>query len=399
MPVKKSLITMILLVVAIFAVAINMRPAITSIGPMLDVIREQLMLTNAQVSLLTALPVICMGLFASLAPALNRFFGLRTTMYILLLTVGLFTAVRGIYASYTVLIISSIFIGIAIAIMGPLLSSMIKQNFPDRAASVIGIYSFGMGVGATMSTGLTALLFEKSGSYPLALASWSLLAIVGIIFWAIAMQNQLEVKQSGKTTIFGPRSTTKSPWKVKRAWVFLLFFGLQASAFFSIITWLVPIATSKGMTLLQAGTLVSVMTIIQIALNILFPLLMERFQARRFWLFLLLSIGLVAIILLWTGSSPLMWIGAVLMGIPLGGLFPAALVLPLDETDTPEQTNAWTAMMQTGGFIIGGLLPLLIAVLYDWTGNHDFTFLIFALLFLGMLGLTFIIGDKNGNRV
>lgn len=93
-----------------------------------------------------------------------------------------------------------------------------------------------------------------------------------------------------------------------------------------------------------------------------------------------------------------MWIGAVLMGLPLGGLFPAALVLPLDETETPEQTNAWTAMMQTGGYILAGIVPLLIAIMYDYTGNHNYTFIIFTLLFLGMFGLTFIIGDKNGNK-
>ncbi len=54
----------VLMIFAIFVISINMRPAITSIGPMLETIREQLSLSNAQVSLLTAVPVICMGIFA-----------------------------------------------------------------------------------------------------------------------------------------------------------------------------------------------------------------------------------------------------------------------------------------------------------------------------------------------
>ena len=53
---------------SIFAISINLRPAITSIGPILETIREQLSLSNGQVSLLTAIPVICMGIFASLHP-------------------------------------------------------------------------------------------------------------------------------------------------------------------------------------------------------------------------------------------------------------------------------------------------------------------------------------------
>ena len=83
------------------------------------------------------------------------------------------------------------------------------------------------------------------------------------------------------------------------------------------------------------------------------------------------------------------------MAIPLGGLFPAALLLPLDETETAEETNAWTAMMQTGGYIMGGLLPLLIALVYDWTFNHQYTFIILMSLYVLMIILTFLIGDKK----
>ena len=83
------------------------------------------------------------------------------------------------------------------------------------------------------------------------------------------------------------------------------------------------------------------------------------------------------------------------MGIPLGGLFPIALLLPLDETKTAEEASSWTAMMQTGGFIIGGLLPLVIAVVYDGTANHHYTFGIIMSLYVMMFILTFMIGDKK----
>ena len=97
---------------------------------------------------------------------------------------------------------------------------------------------------------------------------------------------------------------------------------------------------------------------------------------------------MIAVVLFWTGIHPLMWAGAFIMGIPLGGLFPIALLLPLDETKTAEEASSWTAMMQTGGFIIGGLLPLIIAVVYDGTANHHYTFGIILLLYVMMFILT-----------
>lgn len=384
-----------LMIFAIFAVALNMRPAVTSIGPLLDTIREQLSLNNAQVSLLTALPIVCMGVFASLAPILNRRFGLNATMVSMVIIIGIMTAMREFVPTYTMLVISSIGVGIAIAVAGPLLSAMIKQNFPHRAGVVIGIYSFGLGAGATLSTGLSAYFYERTGSYPFALSIWAILAFIGLAAWLVSASDQVQVQHLEVQKSKLPKPKVRSPWKTKKAWLFLLFFGLQSASFFSIVIWLAPIAISKGMTLVQAGTLVSLMTAVQIVLNITIPLMMERYQARKMWLLFILVIGLISIGLFATGHVPLLWVGALLMGVPLGGLFPIALVLPLDETVNGEETNSWTAMMQTGGYIIGGLLPLIIGVLYDQTENHQVTIGLFGVLFVGMISLTFLIGDKE----
>ncbi|MDW0109558.1 MFS transporter [Sporosarcina aquimarina] len=384
-----------LLIVAIFAVSLNMRPAVTSIGPLLDTIRIDLELSNAQVSLLTALPIICMGVFASLAPVLNRYIGLNATMIAMISIIGIMTAVREFVPTYSMLIVSSIAIGIAIAVAGPLLSAMIKQNFPHRAGAVIGIYSFGLGTGATLSTGLSAFMYQQTGSYPFALSIWAVLAFLGVALWLTSSSDQLIVQHHKSITEQNAAIAVRSPWKTRKAWLFLLFFGLQSAAFFSIVIWLAPIAVSKGFTIVQAGTLVSMMTIVQILLNITIPLMMERYPGRKMWLLFILTVGLVAIGLFWTGNTALLWVGALLMGVPLGGMFPIALVLPLDETVNAVETNTWTAMMQTGGYIIGGTLPLVIGSLYDITENHHVTITLFGMLFVGMMILAVLIGDKE----
>lgn len=154
-------------------------------------------------------------------------------------------------------------------------------------------------------------------------------------------------------------------------------------------------ATDTGMTLVQASALLSLMMTLQIILNLIFPLLYERFPKRRFWLFLFLTMGLVGFGLFWTGDSTLMWVSAIFIAIPLAGLFPITLLFPLDATETAEDTNEWTAMMQTGGYLIAGFLPLLIALIYDWTGEHHYTLMIFMGLFVTMLILTFLIGERE----
>ena len=386
----RSTSSQILLLFAIFLVALNLRPAITSIGPMLDIIKADLALSNTQVSLLTVIPVICMGVFAMLAPILNKAIGLNKTMYFMLLLLAVATGIRFLVTSFSVLVLTAFFVGIAIAVIGPLLSALIKQHFPMHIAVVVGIYSFGMGMGATLSTGLTGVFYEKAGSYTFALAIWAAIAILGMAAWAITATHPFEVKQVSDQ----PVAKGDNPWRSKKAWSFLIFFGLQTALFFSVLTFLVPIAVSNGMTLLQAGTLLSMMTVVQIFMNIGFPILLQKFKSRTPALVWILTLGIVSIGLMWTADPLWFAIGVLLMGIPLGGLFPICLLMPMDATNTAEETNSWTAMMQTGGFIIGGILPLLIASLYDYTESHYVTLLVFLVLFVVMLVLALQIGQS-----
>ena len=61
---------------ALVLAAINLRPGITSFAPLIERIAEELALSRGLISLTTALPVLCMGLLAPLAPRLAVRFGL-----------------------------------------------------------------------------------------------------------------------------------------------------------------------------------------------------------------------------------------------------------------------------------------------------------------------------------
>ncbi|MFP8781523.1 MFS transporter [Planococcus plakortidis] len=368
---------------AILLVALNLRPAISSIGPMLDPIRTDLLLTNGQVSLLTAVPVLCMGVFAPFAIVFNRRYGLKRSIGFLLAVIGVFTLGRGFWPSYFNLLLSSFFIGIAIAIIGPMLSAMIKRDFPARTVSLIGIYSFGMGLGATLAAGLTSIVYAAAG-WPAGLAIWSVLAIAALIVWL----RMPEAKSKGQAQAMpdDPLPITESPWKNVKAWYMLLFFGFQSAFFFSMLTWLAPIAIDKGLSVLSAGAVVTVMTAVQIVCNISIPLLFSRYPNRFLWVLVVLGFGTGGILLLMFAGAWSVWPAAVLIGVALGGLFPIALLLPLDATNSADEANSWAAMTQSGGYLISAFMPFIIGVVYDQTGNHDITLWMFlAFVFLMVL--------------
>ncbi|WKA57107.1 MFS transporter [Planococcus shenhongbingii] len=378
--------TLGLMVLAIFFVSLNLRPAISSIGPLLETIRTDLSLSNSQISLLTSVPVFCMGLFAPFAVSFNKKFGMKRSISILLVVIGTLTLVRGIVPSYPVLLASAFFIGLAIAIISPLLSAMIKRNFPTRTASLIGVYSFGMGLGATLASGLTGVFYTIL-NWPLALASWGLLAIVALVLW-----QRIEEPADEAVDVGGAPSV--SPWKNKRAWYMLLFFAFQSALFFSLITWFAPIASDKGMTVLTAGAALTVMSLVQLISNLSIPMLLQKFPSRLFWTMVLLLSGAVGIVMLMAGGTAFVWPAAVFLGITLGGLFPIALLMPLDENTRADDVNSWTAMIQSGGYIISSAMPFAIGILYDRYGTHDITLILF-LVYLAILAVFTLLLNKK----
>lgn len=383
---------MLLLVIA--ALSLNLRLGITSVGPLMDTIRTSLSLSNAQASLLTTVPVLCMGVFASLATVLNKKYGSKATLIMMLTVLGIATAVRGFLPGFSTLLITAFLIGLAIAVLGPTMSSIIKKYFPGHAAIAIGISTFFMSMGSAASAALTGIFFEVTSSFMFALAIWSVFALIGVLVIAFGLKTG---KNSTLTRQDTPEVQYKfpSPWKQFTPYLFMLFYAFQAAIYFSTITWLVPMSVENGMTLIQGGMLLSAVMSVQVIFNLLLPIMMEKYPARRNWIYFILVSGVVATLLFWTGDHTMMWIGAFMMGIPLGGLYSAALMLPLDETVTAGGANSWTAMMQTGGCIIGGLFPFVIGWIYDTTQNHNYTMSILLAIYAAAFVLITIIGNKK----
>ena len=178
-PVSKAL-----LIPALVLAAINLRPGITSFAPLIERIASELSLSRGLISLTTALPVLCMGLLAPLAPRLAVRFGLERTITACLGLIMLALLLRlGGHIS-SVLIGSAVLVGAGIAVAGPLLSGFIKRHFRDQVGQVVGWYSFSMSIGGAGGAVLTVPLTRSMGDdWSLGLAAWCLPALLAGLLW------------------------------------------------------------------------------------------------------------------------------------------------------------------------------------------------------------------------
>src|SRR4029450_4600707 len=120
------------LLVAVVAVALNLRPAIAAVPPLLDTIQTGRGLSAAGAGLLTALPVVCMGLFAPVGPALARRVGREAAVSWALALVAAGTLVRGLGDSVAPLYGGTLIAGIGIALGGVLPPAGVKARVLAR---------------------------------------------------------------------------------------------------------------------------------------------------------------------------------------------------------------------------------------------------------------------------
>ncbi|MED2837680.1 MFS transporter [Bacillus wiedmannii] len=379
-----------LYILALFFISINLRIGITSVSPLLETIRQDLHISNFSVSFLTAIPVFCMGTFALLTGKVIKKYGAEKSIMACLILIGLATCMRAFTFSISTLFASALFIGIGIALAGPLLSGFIKEKFPTKIGLMIGIYSVGMGTGASLSAGLTIpLQHVLKGSWNMALAFWGVLTIIAIICWYPVMKRK-------KNTSTQNKKNSSLPLRNKKAWLFTIFFGIQSGIFYSITTWLAPANQSMGVSSEQAGTLITVFTVIQMICSFFIPTLADIYKNRALWLLGSICFVLVGLsLMIFPLTTP--WVPSILLGVGLGGVFPLALMLPLYETKSSEDASAWTAMMQSGGYIIGGFIPVLAGIARDYFNSYTQVFIIMTLLSFILFLLTLIMNKMKRN--
>src|SRR5258705_3526405 len=144
-----------LLVVAMVVVAMALRPGISSIGPVLPLIRREFSLSHAMASSLTTIPTLLMGLLALPTPWLARRFGRNGVMLASLVLLFVSMVARAFAPNVSVLLLTTAGVGGGIAMSGTLFAGIIKARVPRKVATMISIYAPALAFSSTVSAAAT----------------------------------------------------------------------------------------------------------------------------------------------------------------------------------------------------------------------------------------------------
>lgn len=351
------------LMLAIILVALNLRPSMAAVGPLLSAIRGDIPLNFSLASLLTMLPVMAMGLAMFFGLGISQRLGAQRTVLWSLLIIALATLSRLFVESAAQLIASAVLAGIGIALIQALMPGLIKSRFADNVALCMGLYVTSIMGGAALAASFAPLVMMQTGSWRIGLALWASLALLAlVVWWSQRRQLPSSVAAASRKDSFFANS---------RAWLLAIFFGLGTASYTCVLAWLAPYYVEKGWSEQNAGLLLGFLTAMEVLSGLVVPAIANRSRDRRVVLMVLLGLIIAGFCGLILGPPSLSLLWPCLLGLGIGGLFPMSLIVSLDHLDNPQRAGGLTAFVQGIGYLIAGLSPLLAGIVRDQLGSFE----------------------------
>ncbi|MCY7373713.1 MAG: MFS transporter [Spirochaetaceae bacterium] len=378
----RSPVSVPLLALAIFLVALNLRAALASLPPLVRTIQADLGLDAATAGLLTTLPVLCMGLFAPAAQQLARRIGREATVALALvvLLAGLLLRLAGEVLG--LLMASTLLVGIGIALCGTVLPGIVKEFFRERSGAMTGIYLLAMMVGATAASALTVPLADALGSWQLSLSVWALPVILGLVAWLPVVRAVNDRQEPA-----APAEPAALPWRSPTARLLAAFLALQSFGFYTQLAWIPPSYQSYGWSARDAGLLLAVWSIVQLVSGVGGPALADRVTDRRPLLAGALALTLIGVAGVVVAPTAAPWLWVSLMGMGQGAGFALGLVKLVDYAPSPAASARLSALVFFFSYSLASLGPFVFGVTRDLTHGFRVPYALLLVAALAQLSL------------
>lgn len=364
-----------LLLAGVILIALNMRAAITSVGPVLGQIRSDLGLSAVAAGVLGTLPLIAFGLGSPFAPAVARRLGIERTMFVAVCVLVVGIVVRSIRWVPAVFI-GTAALGTAIAMLNVLLPALLKRDFPGRVPAMTGLYTTVMGTMAALASGIAVPIASAApAGWQIALGCWAGLALIALAVWAPQLRERTLPPGAG-----GP--PVKLPWRSPLAWQVTAFMGLQSLGFYVAVSWLPSILADTGLSETTAGWGLSLMQLTGLIASACAPLLAGRRTDLRALTAGAALVPVVAYVgLITLPGFALGWAG--LMGFGQGFSITMALSFFALRAADERQASALSGMGQSVGYLLAAVGPPVIGALHDAAGSWTPPLLVLICVSLG----------------
>lgn len=353
-----------ILILGIILISINLRTSIASVGPLIPFIREDLVISNGLAGFLTTLSLLTFAVFSLFAPSIGKKLGHGRAIFlgVLFLTIGVVVRVLG---GIELLYLGTAMTGIGIVIANVLMIPFFKAKLPEKIGLMTAILSTGMSLFAAVASGISVPLAVDLGlGWRGSLASWGIFMVLALVVWTPQMSTR-------KSAYQGDLLKAKNVWKSRLAWQITLFMGAQSVMYFTMVTWLPDMLIARGMSPVHAGIALSYMQLISLIGTFFVPNYLIRLKDQSN-VILLVGIGyLIGYGALFIHNEIIIYAALSIIGIGSGASLSIAYTLISLRTAEDLTTAKLSGMVQSAGYILAALGPLIFGISLDLFNNWN----------------------------
>ncbi|MEU7277994.1 MFS transporter [Streptomyces sp. NPDC045431] len=423
-----------LLVLGLVLAALNLRPAITSLGALLEEVRDGLHMSGSVAGVLTSVPPLCFAVFGITAPRLARRFGPAAIVCAGMAAIALGLAIRPFTGGTAAFLAASALALMGIALSNVLMPVIVKRYFPDRVGSMTGLYSMALALGTSLAAAATVPMTDAlGGSWRTGLGVWAALAALATLAWLPLVRDRgrghgaatAEGRAEGPAER-GPADTGAakaglvksgpvksgpvksgpvksgpavdaagaSGMRITRsrtAWALGVFFGLQATGAYITMGWMPQIFRDAGVSAGTAGVLLAVTMVMGVPLAFVIPRLAGRMKNQGPIVVALCLCGLSGYAGLFFAPAAGAWLWALLLGVS-NCSFPLALTMIGMRSRTGGGVVRLSAFAQSVGYLISIPGPTLVGALYQHSGGWDVPLALMAGLMVPQMAVGILAG-------
>ncbi|WP_414930540.1 CynX/NimT family MFS transporter [Streptomyces sp. SHP 1-2] len=415
-----------LLPVGIVLAAVNLRPAITSLGALMEEVRDGLGMSGGVAGLLTSVPSLCFAVFGVTAPRLARRYGPGAVVCVGMAAITAGLLIRPYVGGTAGFLAASSLALMGIAVSNVLMPVIVKRYFPDRVGTMTGLYSMALALGTSLAAAATVPMTRAlGGGWQPGLAVWGLLAAAAVLPWLPFVRQRgargadgagdgpggapsaagagpgagsadAGAGSAGAGTAragrvagpegraeAGPEGAGQAPaLRITRsptAWALAVFFGLQATAAYITMGWMAQIFRDAGVSAGTAGLLLAVIMMMGVPLAFVIPRMATRLPRQGPMVVVLGLCGLAGYAGLYFAPVTGAWAWALLLGVS-NCAFPLALTMVGMRARTSGGVAQLSAFAQSTGYLISIPGPILVGLLYQHSGGWGLPILLMSLL-------------------
>ncbi|MFD9906707.1 CynX/NimT family MFS transporter [Streptomyces sp. NPDC059063] len=384
--------------VGIVLAALNLRPAITSLGALFEEVRDGLGMSGTVAGMLTSVPTLCFAAFGVMAPRLARRFGPAAVVCAGMAAIAAGLVLRPFLGSTAGFLAASALALMGIAVSNVLMPVIVKRWFPDRVGPMTGLYSMALALGTSLAAALTVPMTDAlGGSWRTGLAVWAVLPAVAFLPWLVLSRgDRSAVRDAARGTgrAAADEGQDDAGFRITRsrtAWALAVFFGLQASSAYVTMGWMAQMFRDAGVSAGMAGLLVAVTMAMGVPLAFVIPRVATRLTHQGPAVIALGACGLAGYAGMYVAPAGGAWAWAILLGIS-NCAFPLALTMVGMRARTNAGVAKLSAFAQSTGYLISIPGPLLVGVLYQHSGGWGLPIALMAALMVPQI----VIGTLAG---